>query len=1063
MSDLSGQYIGRYHILEQLGQGGMAVVYKAYDTRLEREAAVKVIRMQSFAPDVVEHMRKRFEREAKSLARLEHPNIVPIYDYGEFEGSPYLVMRFINGGTLKHQTGRPMPYSNAAHLLAPMARALAYAHSQNVIHRDVKPANILITSGGEPMLSDFGVAKILESEEGNTLTGTGVGIGTPEYMAPEQWENKVSPQTDIYALGVVFYEMVTGRKPYTADTPAAVYKMQLMDPLPRPRTFVPGLPEQVEWILFKSLAKKPEDRYATMDEMAAALEKLASKVDTPPVQVRTPPVMATTAPHVRDEITRDQLVEPQAGKSAQKKGGLPWVWIGVGAAVFLTLGILLTVVGMWAAGQALAKPAPAAVVIPTAAPTDTPAAVRAAPTDVSALSAPAAGKIPVGIVLPSKDEPRWIQDQTSFQNALNASGYDVQVLFSQNDIAREKANVESLISQGIKVLILCPQDATAAAAAADEAAAAGVKVISYDRLIRDTKNVDYYVTFDSLTVGRIQAQYLVDHAKGKGEPLYLYAGAASDNNAFLFFEGSWEVLQPRVADGTFVIKNSSEAVGLQVNPTLTWDQESRIIGQVTTNWDYNTAGNLAKSNLAQAAARDKGNVAILAPNDGTARAIADVFAADRDVKSYVVTGQDAEKASVQYIIDGKQSMTVFKDTRVLARDAITAAEAFLTGSTPEQTSSYNNGAVDVPAKPSVVIPVDKSSIKPALIDSGQFKFTDFSGLSAAAPASPATTAGLKVGLVTDVGGVNDRSFNQSAWQGVQKAARDFGFQARFIESKQPTDYEKNIDQFATEKYDVIITVGFLMGDATAAKAKQYPNIKFAIIDNAYYPSKGVAYCDETKKDCYADGGLINVASLMFEEDQVGYLAGVLAGGMTKNGTVCTVSGMQIPPVERYVIGFQAGAKSVRADITALNVYVPSFTDPATGKETGVTMISQGCDVIFGVGSNTGNGGLLAAKEANLMAIGVDVDQYITYSEVRSALISSAMKNVDAAVYNYLGSVKGKSDRAGIFTANIQNGGVGLAPYHDWDSRIPGTVKAAVQKAILGLKNGSITIDLSMIK
>ena len=319
----------------------------------------------------------------------------------------------------------------------------------------------------------------------------------------------------------------------------------------------------------------------------------------------------------------------------------------------------------------------------------------------------------------------------------------------------------------------------------------------------------------------------------------------------------------------------------------------------------------------------------------------------------------------------------------------------------------------------------------------------------------ASSGKLKVGLVTDTGGVNDKSFNQSAWEGVQKAANEFGFDAKFIESKQPTDYEKNIDQFATENYDVIVTVGFLMGDATAAKAKQYPDIKFAIIDNAYFPTKDSAACPDTVKDCYDDGGLKNVTSLMFQEDQVGFLAGVVAGGMTKTGTVCTVSGMEIPPVVRYVVGYQNGAKWMKPDVNTLNVYIPSFVDPAKGKETGQSMIDQGCDVIFGVGGNTGNGGLLAAKEKGLMAIGVDVDQYNTYPEVQDALVTSAMKNVDVAVYEYLKSVKDGTSQAGVDTANINNGGVGLAPYHDWDSKVPDAVKAKVQEATDGLKNGTI--------
>ncbi|TLN01595.1 sugar ABC transporter substrate-binding protein, partial [bacterium] len=341
--------------------------------------------------------------------------------------------------------------------------------------------------------------------------------------------------------------------------------------------------------------------------------------------------------------------------------------------------------------------------------------------------------------LPTKDEPRWIQDQTRFQDAFKAAGYDVQILFSQGDSAKEKTNVESLIAQGVKVIIICPQDGTAAAAAAAEARAAGVKVVSYDRLILDTDAVDYYVTFDSVAVGKAQGQYLVDKVTGTGNPLYLYAGAASDNNAFLFFQGAWEVLQPKIADGTFVIKNSAEAVALQSKATLTRDEMGKIIGQVTTDWKFDVAKNLAEANLTAAKAADKGNVFILAPNDGTARSIADVFAADTAVKSYVITGQDAEEPSIQYIIDGKQSMTVLKDVRTLVGDAITAAVAYLKGNTPEKTTTYNNGKIDVPAKPSVVITVDKTNLKAAIIDSGYWPAKDFTGLD--------TLGKLAVGVV----------------------------------------------------------------------------------------------------------------------------------------------------------------------------------------------------------------------------------------------------------------------------------------------------------------------------
>ncbi|MCS6993029.1 MAG: substrate-binding domain-containing protein, partial [Anaerolineales bacterium] len=255
-----------------------------------------------------------------------------------------------------------------------------------------------------------------------------------------------------------------------------------------------------------------------------------------------------------------------------------------------------------------------AAAILSACGTPTPTAQPAAPV---ATEAPKS-KLAVGIVLPTKDEPRWIQDETRFKEALTKAGYDVEILFSQGSSAKEKENVESLITKGVKVLIICPHDGSAAAAAAEAAKAAGVKVISYDRLIRDTDAVDYYVTFDSVAVGEAQAQYLVDKATGKGNPLYLYAGAASDNNAFLFFEGAWNVLQPKIADGTFVIKNSSEAEALSGKAKLTREEMGKIIGQITTNWDFNTAKNLAEANLTKATAADKGNVFILAPNDGTA-------------------------------------------------------------------------------------------------------------------------------------------------------------------------------------------------------------------------------------------------------------------------------------------------------------------------------------------------------------------------------------------------------------------------------------------------------------
>ena len=279
MENFIGKHIDRYNIIDLLGQGGMATVYRAYDTRLEREVALKVIRHEAFPPDVLQNELKRFEREAKSLARLSHPNIVKVLDYGEYEGSPFLVMEYLPGGTLKQKIGSPIAWQDAMHLLLPVARGVEYAHNREIIHRDIKPSNILLAENETPTLSDFGIAKLFQNE-GTLLTASGMAMGTPEYMAPEQWTGKTVPQSDMYALGVVLYEMVTGRRPYTADTPGGVFMMQVTEPVLFPRDIVPHLPEAVEQFLLKALSREPSNRHASMTEFIRDMELLLSNAET---------------------------------------------------------------------------------------------------------------------------------------------------------------------------------------------------------------------------------------------------------------------------------------------------------------------------------------------------------------------------------------------------------------------------------------------------------------------------------------------------------------------------------------------------------------------------------------------------------------------------------------------------------------------------------------------------------------------------------------------------------------------------------------------------------------
>ena len=316
-----GQMLGPYRIINQIGKGGMATVYKAYQASVDRYVAVKVLPSQLAES---KEFAARFQQEARIIAKLEHPHILPVFDYGESEGVAYFVMRYLDAGTLKDkmESGRPLPLDVIDRIFTQLADALSYAHGHGVVHRDLKPANALIDSQGNVFLTDFGIARLLESASPR-LTQTDAIMGTPAYISPEQAQaHPVDQRSDIYSLGIILYEMVTGSVPFVAETPLAVLFKHISDPLPPPSLVKSDVPPQIEQVILKALAKDPRDRFATAAEFVAAWKRALEERDTVQRASETTPPPTTHA--MSSDPAKHRLAPP---KKAVSRSARPTGWI----------------------------------------------------------------------------------------------------------------------------------------------------------------------------------------------------------------------------------------------------------------------------------------------------------------------------------------------------------------------------------------------------------------------------------------------------------------------------------------------------------------------------------------------------------------------------------------------------------------------------------------------------------------------------------------------------------------------------------------------------------------
>ena len=335
-----GQMLGPYRIINQVGRGGMANVYKAYQPSVDRYVAIKVLPTQLAES---KEFAKRFQQEARIIAMLEHPHILPVFDYGESDGIAYFVMRYLEAGTLKDkmESGRPLPLNEIDRIFTQLGDALSYAHTHGIVHRDLKPANALIDSYGNIFLTDFGIAKLLESASPR-LTQTDAVMGTPAYISPEQAQGQpVDQRSDIYSLGIILYEMVTGGVPFVADTPLAVLFKHITDPLPLPSKVKPDVPESIEKVILKALAKDPRDRFGTASDFVAAWKQA---LDEAKAARQTRETVPPTRPPV-EAVVQQTEVKPVAPRTATTKSKTPVGWV-VGCLAVLCL--LLTAAGIGA-------------------------------------------------------------------------------------------------------------------------------------------------------------------------------------------------------------------------------------------------------------------------------------------------------------------------------------------------------------------------------------------------------------------------------------------------------------------------------------------------------------------------------------------------------------------------------------------------------------------------------------------------------------------------------------------------------------------------------------------
>lgn len=1103
------EQVGRYQIKQELGRGGMATVYLAHDPRFARDVAIKILPAQ-FTHDP--QFKGRFEREARTIAALEHNAIVPVYDYGEENDLPYIVMRYMAGGSLSDRLAKgPLSLSVVQHIFSRLAPALDMAHKQGITHRDLKPGNILFDANDEPYLSDFGIAKISEST--STFTGSGL-IGTPAYMSPEQarGESDIDHRSDIYSLGVILYQLLSGKMPFDADTPMGIVMRHIMDPVPEIRAERAELPDGVQTVIQTAMAKDRMARYQSAAALAKALATIKSQGvdsgDAPTELLGSAAEMTEPAteleiaeetdfateldlPTPTDEAAATELDLPQRtapdtrsdrppappAKAPQPKAEkgkpkpvrpawLPWAG-GVGILLVVIIGSYLATRQNSTAGEG--ENGRAAT---QSATTNDPGDEFICTDDIGCLEVAAGEPIHLGYILTLSGGTETLGRDSlgGIELALvkrgQVLGHDILLTGEDSlcNAAGGGAAAAALLADPSLAAIIGTSCSSEAIAALPAISAAGLTMCSPSNTLPALTNPGQSWKpgyFRTATNDQIQGRVVAEFAFN--ELGLRTAGTINDDSAYslaltqiftqhfealggqIVFQGEIESGQKNF--GALLSLANSAAPDLLYFPVF--EPEGALLISLAAsepslrNATLISSDGLLSETLAENAGQNVEGLYISGMyfwTPGYEEFLADweQHFGSAPPSFYHAHAFDCTNLLLNAIetaakVDPDGNLLI---GRQAIRDAMTAVQDFsgITGflncttfgdcATGENIAIYYMSSAERQGK----WPPEQVYISPPLEIESAYRAC----------------------LVTDTGGIDDNSFNSTVWAGLEAAIADFGINGDYLESEVASDFPVHLATFVRQGCHLIISVGFLLGEATYAAADENPGIHFTIVDYS---------C------CLDDRERANLAGQIYRVDQAAFLAGYAAAATSQSGIVGTFGGLDIVPVTDFMDGFALGVQFYNqekgANVQVIGwepdsqqgLFLGNFSDTSAAYRRAEALMDSGADVLLPVAGPAGFGAAEAALDCGCaQVIGVDSDWKALVPEYGSVILTSIIKRMNVSIYDVIaaalaGDFPGGSDYVGT----LENGGVGIF-MDEFDSRLTQELNDLMRLII----NGQIT-------